>query len=509
MARIWRTDEPEPNSHFAQESIYNALDCCVTHEVLLELLPQLDEVTERTYAFERTLQAPILEMMLRGVLVDGAVREELLAHYRNQNTQLQEQLDAILRDGLGVEPINPGSWQQKQFLLYDVLGLPHVRKRGKITTDRSALERLSFYFQAEPICRHIMALQDVRKKLGFLKTGIDPDGRCRTTFNIAGTDTGRLSSYGSCWFTGTNMQNIAPEMRKMFVADPGMKFAYIDLEQAEARLVGAIVWNLFHDGKYLDFCEAGDLHTSVTQMCWQELAWTSSPSANKSIAKQIFYREFTYRDASKRLGHASNYHGQPPQISREVRIPVGLVQEFQRNYFREFPAIPRYHDHVRTKLLRDGWITSLMGRRRWFFGRRWDNDTLNAAIAYDPQSSIADYLDTGLVSVWHLLGHGDSKHRGVQLLLQEHDAILIQYPEEREDELVPAVQKLLEIEVPLFYGRSLVVPTEAMVGWNWGYAYKTLPDGTKELVNPDGLVAFGRDTRKRSASTSLLDRRLR
>jgi DNA polymerase-1 len=500
--RIWRSTDPEPSDSFAAEQVYNALDCCVTREVLDELLPQLNERTSAVYDFERELQAPILEMMLRGIAVDMEARSELIALYQKQLLDLQTILDEILTEGLGVGTINPGSWQQKQHLLYDVLGLPHVRKRGKITTDRSALEKLSTYFHAEPICRCIMACQDVRKKLGFLKTGLDPDNRCRTTFGIAGTDTGRLSSYGSCWFTGTNMQNIAPEMRKMFIADPGMKLAYIDLEQAEARLLGGILWNLFHDGKYLDFCESGDLHTNVTMMTWQHLGWSEDAAANKTIAKANFYREFTYRDASKRLGHASNYHGQPPQISREVRIPVGLVTEFQHNYFREFPAIARWHDYVRTKLLRDGWLTSLMGRPRWFFGRRWENETVNAAIAYDPQSSIADYLNRGLVSVW---ADPLCNKLGCQILLQVHDALLIQYPESAEAAVVPRVQSLLEMSIPLFHGRSLTIPTEALVGWNWGYAY----NDKKELVNPNGLVAFGNDKRVRTSSKSFLDRELR
>lgn len=506
MARIWRTTDPEPMDAFSQESIYNGLDCCVTREVLDELKPQLDENTYRIYDFERELQAPILEMMLRGVKVNMNTRNELTALYEDQLKQLQASLDEICTEGLGVQTINPGSWQQKQWLLYEVLGLPHQRKRGKITTDRGALERLSSYFQAEPICNHIMALQDVRKKLGFLKTGIGPDRRCYTTFSISGTDTGRLSSYGSCWFDGTNMQNVAPEMRRMFEADEGMKFAYIDLEQAEARKVGAIIWNLFGDGHYLDFCESGDLHTNVTRMTWDYLPWTNDPSANytnKDIAKQKFYREFSYRDAAKRLGHASNYHGQPPQISRETRIPVGLVQQFQLGYFKEFPYIPKWHEHVRTKLLRDGRITSLMGRPRSFFGRRWDNDTLNAAIAYDPQSSIADYLNRGLVAIWN---DPWCRAHNVQLLLQVHDAVLIQYPEEYESEVIPRVQRLLEITVPLMNGRTLTIPTEAFVGWNWAYAY----NDKKELINPDGIIAFtGNDQRRRSAPASFLDRVIR
>lgn len=497
MAKIWRSSDPEPTDAFAQESIYNALDCCVTREVLDELLPQLNERTAAVYDFERELQAPILEMMLRGVRVDMEVRDELIELYQQRERDYQSLLDEICRDGLGVEPINPGSWQQKQELLYEVLGLPHVRKRGRITTDRSALEKLSFNFHAEPICRTIMAAQDVRKKLGFLKTGLSADGRCRTTFGIAGTDTGRLSSYGSCWFDGTNMQNIAPEMRKMFIADPGMRFAYIDLEQAEARGVGAIIWNLFHDGKYLDYCESGDLHTNVTIMTWDHLAWSQDMKENKAIAKQRFYRDFSYRDAAKRLGHASNYHGQPPQISREVRIPLGLVAEFQRKYFYSFPAITKWHEWTRSKLLRDGWLTSLMGRQRWFFGRRWETETLNAAIAYDPQSSIADYLNRGLVRSWRI--------PGVQLLLQVHDALLVQYPEDREAELVPKIQQALELEIELFYGRKMTIPTETFVGWNWAYAH----DKEGKVVNSDGLIAFnGKDIRTRTKRT-LLDRVLR
>lgn len=282
-----------------------------------------------------------------------------------------------------------------------------------------------------------------------------------------------------------------------------MKFAYIDLEQAEARGVGAIIWNIFNDGKYLDFCESGDLHTNVTMMTWKYLSWSDSSSANKEIAKQKFYREFSYRDASKRLGHASNYHGQPPQISTEVRIPLGLVQEFQIGYFREFPFIPRWHEWTRAKLLRDGWITSFMGRQRWFFGRRWDNETLNAAIAYDPQSGIADYINRGLLCVWN---DPWCRAHQVQLLLQVHDALLIQYPDELESEIIPRVQKLLELEVPLMNGRSLIIPTEAMVGWNWAYAYNE----KKELINPDGLIAFtGNDKRQRSAPGRLLDRVVR
>lgn len=504
MAVIWTTTQgntsdptPTPASAAQQEQIYNALDCCVTLEVFEELEPKLNEITGATYQFSKDLMEPILEMELRGVLIDKDAKDEIYQSTLRDHDRVQENLSTILRDGLGINAFNAGSWQQKQWLLYDVLGLPHVRKRGKITTDRSALEKCMLYFQAETICRHIITIQECRKKLGFLKTGVGSDGRMRTSYNIGGTDTGRLSSSESAWWDGTNLQNISPEMRRMFVADPGCRFAYIDLEQAEARAVGAIIWNQFHDGKYLDFCESGDLHTNVTKMTWQQMPWTGDPDADKALAKARFYREFSFRDAAKRLGHASNYRGQPPHISKEVRIPIGLVSEFQQGYFRAFPCIPKWHDAVRSKLLRDGWITTFMGRQRHFFGRRWDDETVRSAVAFEPQSAIADYLNKGMLAVWR----DDCCH----LLMQVHDAILIQYPEEKEHEVIPRVQELLQIEVPLFYDRSLKIPTEAFVGWNWGYAY----NDKKELVNPNGLVPYsGTDSRRRQAKPDFMDRRL-
>ena len=486
---IWRSTDEEPSSPALAEQVYNGLDCCVTVEVLEALLPKLTEVTGATYDWACRLQAPILEMELRGCLIDKQAINSVSALYRDQAERVQLQLDRILSEGLGIDPINPGSWQQKNDLLYNRLGLPPVRKRGKITSDRSALEKLSLYFHAEIICQHIILLQDLRKKLGFLKTPIGEDGRMRTSFNIAGTDTGRLSSYASAFYDGTNLQNIAPEMRRIFIADPGMKLAYIDLEQAESRAVGAIIWNLFGDPGYLDFCESGDLHTNVARMTFKHLPWTDDMRRNKEIASGRFYRDLSYRDACKRLGHGSNYHGQPPQMAKETRIPVGLVTEFQREYFTAFPGIPRWHESVRRRLLREGWITTFMGRHRWFFGRRWDNQTLNAAIAYEPQSAIGDYLNRGMHSVW--------KAGCCELLVQIHDAILIQYPEELEDEIVPKVCALLEHEVPLMNGRTLRIPTEAATGWNWAY---------KSEKNPDGIAKYkGTDKRKRTPPVGFLD----
>lgn len=493
--KLHKTTDPNPNSETELLHIYNGLDCCITLEVLQALIPQLDKVTSKTYDFSLAFQAPVLEMECRGVLVDREAIVRTRAALEKQVEQIEDQLREILEEGVGIT-VNWNSPVQLLKLFYSVLGLPVVRFQGKPTVNRQALEKLKGYFYAEPIVNHILSIRDLKKKIGVLKTGIDSDGRIRTSYNIAGTDTGRLSSYASSFGSGTNLQNITGELRSIFVADRGYKLAYIDLEQAESRAVGGIVWNLFQDGSYLDACESGDLHTTVSMLCWDYLGWTSDRKQNKVLASQPFYRHFTYRDAAKRLGHGTNYFGKPPNMARQTHIDQQLVANFQVKYFEAFNGIQEWHKWTRAKLNKDGWITSLSGRRRWFFGRRWDEETLRAAIAYDPQGTIADILNRGLLQLWRA-------DLPIQLLLQVHDAIVFQYKEELENEIVPLVMETMKVELPLLHGRSLLIPTEAQVGWNWAYANKD---------NVDGLVKFnGNDTRKRSAATKvdLMDRLLR
>lgn len=512
MAKIIKSSDTLNLGATESDWRYNALDCAVTLEVFDAIYPQLDEITRPTYEHAIAMQGPILEMECRGVRVDAAEVGRVTAELEHKRSLLSEALTEILVEGIGLDPsevfsdkkekgklVRKYMWnspaQLKDFF-YRRMGYNPIRNRNGVTTDRKALEKLRTQFYAEPVVNHILAIRDVQKKLGVLRTGIDRDGRIRTSYNIAGTDSGRLSSYASSFGSGTNLQNITGELRRVFVADPGYKLCYVDLEQAEAWGVGAIIWNLTGDGTYLDFCESGDLHTRVSQMCFDELEWTDDPKANRKVADKLYYREFSYRDICKRLGHGSNYMGKPPHMANILRVAMPVIADFQRAYFAAFPGITEWHKWVRQKLIKDGWITTFMGRRRWFFGRRWEDETVRAAVAYEPQSVVADYLNKGLYRVWAESIRGKLP---VQLLLQVHDAIVFQYKEDRENEVVPRVKELLQIEVPLMHGRTFRLLNEAMVGWNWGY---------KTSSNPDGLTKYnGNDTRTRSKAIPILDRK--
>jgi DNA polymerase I len=499
--KIYKTHELTPATLPLSETdklwLYNGLDACVTAEVRDVLIPQLDKLSADTYWFERDLQGPILDMRLRGVRVDLKRREEVLSEYESRVRRVSATLDEIIASGItDGESINWRSPQQLSRLLYEILRLPSVVRHGRVTVNRNALEKLQEHFFAQPIIAHILFLRDLAKKIDVLKTEVDPDGRVRTSYNIAGTTTGRLSSSLSDFGTGGNLQNIEELLREIFISDPGMKFAYIDLEQAESRLVGAIEWNLFHDGTYLDACESGDLHTTVCRLAWgDKLKWTGNIKADRDLAEQPFYRQHSYRHMAKVLGHGTNYNGQPFTMAAHTKLEQKYISDFQLVYFRAFPAHKRWHAAVEETLRRDGFLVSLSGRRRWFFGRRDDGSTIREAIAYDPQGSVGDILNRGMLQVW--------RTRQVQVLLQVHDAILIQYPEEKEDEIVPAMCKSILFPVPLSHGRTLVIPAEAKTGWNWGAFHAKNLDGLKKFT--------GHDDRQRVSNpeTSILDRRLR
>ncbi len=494
--RIIRTHESKPDdlkSQSERDWVYNGLDCCITMEVLDALLPQLDNVTSSTYAFSRSLQGPVLEMGLRGILVDQGRRSEVLDEYFEDLDKLEAQLERIVLEGVGMATFNWRSTKDLQELFYNHLRIPVMRKQGRPTVNRDALEKMEQYIIARPIIAHMTTMRDIAKKITFLRTGIDPDGRMRTSYNIAGTSTGRFSSSYSEFGTGGNLQNVEESLRSVFIADPGMKMGKFDAKSGESFCVGAIEWNLFDDEKYLVACESGDPHTATARICWPDLAWTGNLKQDKDLAETPYYRHYTYRFMCKKLGHGSNYGGKPATLSTQAKVPLSVVQDFQPKYFTAFPSHQEWHRWVDEQIRTSGLLTSLTGRRRHFFGRRGDDSTLREAIAYDPQGSLADIVNTAMLRIW--------RQRTADLLMQDHDAITVQYPEEREDEIIPQILEQLKVRVELNNGRVLEIPYDAKTGWNRG-------DFSSE--NQSGLKDWrGGDKRKRPKEVDILDRKFR
>lgn len=474
--KIIHTEDFQPSDEDTNLFVYNGLDTCLTYEIYQKLLPLLDEDTKVSYRWSFASQSLALEMMFRGLRVDREFihkrLHELQTEYEKYNAYLQRLAHAVWDADL-----NPNSPAQLKALFYETFGLEEIRFRGKVSTDRKSLEKLipkNLYIR--PIAKLILLLHDLGKLISVLQTEIDPDGRMRCSYSVAGTETGRWNSTANAFNTGTNMQNITNKLRELFVADPGRKMAYIDLQAAESKGVGYISG----DPAYIKACDEGDAHTVVCRLVWPELPWTGDLAHDKKLASSTpFYRENSYRDMGKRGGHGTNYCGQPPTMAVHLKMPVEVVAHFQQEYFKAFPKIAEWHERVRDALQLKHCLVTCFQRKRVFFGRPSDASTLREAVAFEPQSTIADTANFGgwlVQQRWH----GGL----VRCLAQLHDAILVDYPEELEDELIPEIIKTATIHTPI-HGRVMTINLDCETGWNWAHADENNPDGMQRFRNHD------------------------
>jgi DNA polymerase I-like protein with 3'-5' exonuclease and polymerase domains len=463
--------------------LYNAYDCLMPHEIL-ERIPDGGII----YQFERALQAPVMEMMLRGIKVDLLKAEAAIKKLKADLAYLDKILETLVSSvwDRPYTPTFPNSTKQLIEFFYDCLAIPriNVSVKGQVKTpmDRKILERLHLHFHARPIVSAILAHRDITGQLEVLETQVDSDSRIRSSINIASTTTGRFSSSRSTTGSGGNIQNITGDLRYIFIADEGHKVGAVDKEQAESREVGYWCGVVLGDWSYLDAVESGDIHTYTTRLIWPDLPWTGDLAKDRIIAEQPFYRHFTYREITKRAGHGTNYQGKPYTIAGELHVPIKLIQEFQPKYFSAFPCIYNMHQWVAQEIQTKGYLINVFGRRRDFFDRTNADETIRSAVAFLFQSATADDINLGIWRLWKYLPHR------IQLLLQLHDAVYFLYDEkENEQDLFREVLKHLKVELTAPNGRKFSVPCEVKSGKNFGNKYKRDANGKKYVVNENGL----------------------
>ena len=512
MKRLVDTaDLTRSNSGFTDPEIYqlyNGLDCCLTREifdVVRSTYASSEAVWGPQYAFTRALQAPYLDMMVRGFAVDAYGRYEEAQRLRARIATLGATFHRIVSGGFGLPDLNYASTKQLKTLFYDLMHLPEQWKSVKgakhIAVDREALEKLAEnYLHATPLINIILAIRDLTKQLEVFECDLDSDGRFRAGYNLVGTETGRPSSSANAFGTGRNAQNIDPGLRHVFQADRGYRLGYVDLEQVEARDVGFICGVLFDDWSLLDATESGDFHTINTMKIWPDLPWRSDDAKhNREVVDRTFYRAFSYRAMAKRGGHLSNYMGSAFTAARNLKMPIGTMEEFQARYCRggvvkgqaitpAYPCLPKWWAWTISQLQLTGQLSTLFGFRRTFLGRPQDPATHREAIAFQPQGTTAQRMNLGMWRVWR-------KEPRVGLLAQGFDSIVFQFREDDpEDEIMAHVLELIRVELVAPNGRRYVVPGDAKVGWNWGEenseemnVERRRKGESPQPLNPDGL----------------------
>jgi DNA polymerase-1 len=303
----------------------------------------------------------------------------------------------------------------------------------------------------------------------FVKAPLDPDGRMRCSYGIAGTVTHRLNSRENAFGTGTNLQNIPrntgdddteltaevdgeeidfssfklPSIRKMFIPDEGHEIADADLAGADAQVVAweandPILKQMFREGK--------KIHAENAKVLYGR---NSGPDGKRE----------PYYSLTKRGVHATNYVCKAPTLAKHLGCTVHEAHKFQRRWFEAHPWIEQWHKRIELQLQTKRYVENKFGYGRHFFGRV--DQLLPEAVAWIPQSTIAIVANIAMVNLEEQLPE-------VEVLLQVHDSLVFQYLRHLRNALLPRAKHLMTITIP--YDDPLIIPWGLKVSTvSWGH----------------------------------------
>ncbi len=384
---------------------------------------------------EFPLARVLYNMEKEGFFVDTA---SLAAFSAKLTEMIELHLEKIYL--LAGEQFNVNSPKQLGHILFEVLNLPPVRKtKSGYSTDAEVMEKLRPY---HPIIGEILEYRKVAKLKSTYAEGLlsaaDEHGRVHTSFKQALTATGRLSS------TEPNLQNIpiktelGREMRKFFAAEKeGYLLIDADYSQIELRLLAAISGDT---GMISAFEGGADIHTSTAMNVFGVAA--------DEVTVEL-------RKRAKAINFGIVYGMGAFSLAGDLHIPVYAAREYIEGYFKSYPMVEKYLSDIVEQAKKDGFVTTLLGRRRYIkelsskkktevaFGERV---AMNSPI----QGSAADIIKLAMVNVERKLREGGYDAR---LIMQVHDELIIEAHESCAEEvkalLVREMESALELPVKL------------------------------------------------------------
>jgi DNA polymerase-1 len=393
--------------------------------------------------FER-LEAPLIPVLagmeLAGITVDRAQLLKLADDFGHELAELERE---IYR--LAGQEFNLGSPKQLGEILFEKLKLPQGRKtKTGYSTDAKVLEELGRYHDL-PVAminhRNLAKLKStyVDNLLGQIHPH---SGRVHTSFNQMVAATGRLSS------SNPNLQNIpirTPEgqrIRQAFVAAPGHVFLAADYSQIDLRVMA----HYSGDPALVDDFRAGrDVHRQTAA----EIFRVSSDF----ITEQM-------RRVAKTINFSIVYGISAFGLSSRLNLSRKEAATFIERYFEHYPGVKRFMEEIVEQARRDGYVTTLLQRRRYLpeinsSNRVQREGAERIAINTPIQGTAADIIKLATLEADRRLRASGS---GARLLLQIHDELVFEVPEEEVEavtELVrPAMESVMELKVPLVVNLS-------------------------------------------------------
>jgi DNA polymerase-1 len=427
---------------------------CADADMTLRLLDVLrGELEERSqWQLFTELEMPLIPVLAameeHGMAIDVPYLQQMAATISARVAELVEQIYA-----LAGHPFNINSTKQLASVLFDELGLPAGRRTTTgYSTDVGVLEKLAPQY---PIVQLILEHRQLEKLKGTyvdaLPGMVNPDtGRIHSSFNQAGTSTGRISS------SEPNLQNIPVRtelgrmVRAAFVAPPGCVLLACDYSQVELRLLAHVSGDQELTAAFL---RDEDVHASTAAAVFG-VPLDQVSKGQRGLAKAINFG----------LMYGMSDYG----LAARTDLDVAQASQFIETYFARFAGVKRYLDETIARAHERGYVETIFGRRRYFpellasssANRAIKQAAERAAVNMPIQGSAADVIKVAMVRLDQRLREGKLASRQV---LQVHDELVLEVP---EDEL-PIVRELT-VET-MGHAVELTVPlkVDIAVGKNW------------------------------------------
>jgi len=438
----------------AEAAAYAAADAVAVFR-LMPLLQKELENCQATKLFDE-IEMPLIHVLAGMEMAGISLDVDFLARMSQELDTRMKEIETQVHHAVGM-PFNLNSTQQLSVALFETLKLPPPAgtRRNKISKHYSTSAEVLEYLRGKhPVVDWLLEYRELSKLrstyVDSLPTQINlHTGRVHTSYSQTTAVTGRLSS------SDPNLQNIPIRsdlgrvVRQAFVAMPGYLLLSVDYSQVELRIVA----HMADDQAMLAAFRAGqDIHTTTA-------------AAVYGVPLEAVTKD--QRRRAKGINFGLIYGMSAFGLTRTTDLTLADAEDFVAAYFQQFPGVKRYLDGIRRLAAEQGYVETLLGRRRYFPGLKTQRDvnTRNReereAINAPVQGTAADIMKIAMLRVPAALVQAGLKAR---MLLQVHDELVLECP---VNELAQAAQTVQQVMENAFH---LKVPleTEARSGKNWG-----------------------------------------
>jgi DNA polymerase-1 len=457
VTKLGRSKLSFDNVDIAKATEYAAEDADVTlrlWQVLKARMPA-ERVLNVYEILERPLLRVLAHMERRGISIDRQVLSRLSGEFAQEAAGLEAEINK-----LAGEPVNVGSPKQIGDILFGKLGLPGGTrtKTGQWATGARMLEDLAE--QGHQLPQKILDWRQVSKLKSTytdaLPSFVNPTThRVHTNYALASTTTGRLSS------SEPNLQNIpirtedGRKIRRAFIAAPGMKLVSADYSQIELRLLAEIarieqLRKAFRDGL--------DIHAMT---------------ASEMFGVPIKDMPGEIRRRAKAINFGIIYGISAFGLANQLGIGREEAGAYIRKYFERFPGIRDYMEETKAFAKKRGYVLTLFGRKCHYPDIGNSNPSIRAfneraAVNATLQGTAADIIRRAMIRMDDTLA---MKKLNAQMLLQVHDELVFEVPEQEVMKTLPVITKVM-IDAPLpAVSLSLPLHVEAHAADNWDDAH--------------------------------------